>query len=179
MTDFYFERYEEQAEKALEAHTSAVSNGVLIEGIEDIGGIERLAIARAVPKEAVLMAKALRTSGVQPLHTIEQSPLIPGTFKGPVFRKGWGLGKLVDGAPYIEGGLARHETDANALLDESGQIYAYAPGMIGSIPVANGIALNRYAPSCATSMNDRAVLYGLATLAVRHDLDVQPTPINA
>jgi hypothetical protein len=108
---------------------------------------------------------------------MERSPLIPvsgGDRLGDdaPFERGWYLGKLVDGAPYTtKTNPVQREERPVGMLAESGTIYAYSPRMIGH-PVANGIALNRYSPVCATSMNDRAMLFGMAIQAVSHDLEM-------
>lgn len=180
MTDFYFERYMDQAAKALEGPMEQVGAGTLIKGIEDIGGAERAAIAQAVPAEAALLARVMRESGVEGSIVVERSPLIPVSGGDKLgddapFERGWYLGKLVDGATYAaHDGTIRHEADANAFLGEGGTVYAYSRHMLGN-PVASGIALNRYAPVCATSMNDRAMLFGMAVQAAAHDLEIPRT----
>lgn len=177
MANLYFERYGEQAAKALESPMTQVSNSALIEGIEDIGGVERTDIAHAVPIEAALVAQALRAAGVNAGQVVERSPIIPVRID-EVLTRGWYLGKLVGGAPYVIQGSVRREEEASAMLTVDGIIYAYSPYMAAQ-PIANGVALNRYAPVCATSMNDRAMLYGLAVLANLHDLDINSQPAKA
>lgn len=174
MTDFYFERYMDQAAQALEGPMEQVDNGTLIKGTESI---ERTRLMHAVPTEAAAIARLLCEAGVEGSSVIERSPLIPVSAAeqsdiDDQFEQGWYLGRLVDGATYAtHQGAVRHEAHASGFLSESGTIYAYSSQMIGH-PVASGIALNRYAPVCATSMNDRAMLFGLAVQAVSHDLEI-------
>lgn len=149
-----------------------VSNAKLIEGIEDIGGVERVAIARAVPVEAAMMAQALFAAGVQTRHTIKHPSHSP-TQDYEAFKVGWYLGPLPDGAPYAKGdGTIGREDGAVAMLGVDGGIYAYSPHTDQS---SDGLMLNRYAPVCATSMNDRTMLLGIAVKAAAHDLEVPPT----
>jgi hypothetical protein len=185
MPNFYFERYTESVVAAREQRPGRlVNNSTLIKGIEDLGGEERTAIAHAVPAEAKLVADAL-LSARRGTYPVERNPIIVSGIGGAALRNGWHLGKLVDGAPYMEGGRAYRDNTAHALLGEDGIVYAYMPwGSFKLNPETAlkedpGVILNRYAPVCATSMNDRAMLYGLASLVAKHDLDIQPAPINA
>ncbi|HVV66614.1 MAG TPA: hypothetical protein VHB72_00890 [Candidatus Saccharimonadales bacterium] len=177
MADFYFERYRDHAAKALQKQPVAeVTNGTLIEGIEDIGGVERAAISRAVPVEAKLVMGALRSANNYGGTVIKHAREKDGE---GLFLSGWALGELPDGASYFTGGRARREMGAVAFLDGSdGNLYAYSQ-QVPSRSVASGTVLDRYEPVNATSMNDRAVLFGLAMLAVHFKLDVQAAPAEA
>lgn len=68
----------DQAATALGGPMEQVSNGTLIQGIEDIGGDEGTAIAHAVPIEAALVSQALLAANVRDSETVERVPLSPG-----------------------------------------------------------------------------------------------------
>lgn len=181
MSDFYFERYMDHAIKNKGLAPSEVSASTLIEGIEDIGGEERVAIAKAVPREALQVFQALRGAQVAPNKLAVRTPDSSIASKR-LFIVGWNLRQLVDGASYFFDGATHQEPEACALLGEDGIVYTYAthpdPYATSSGGTEN-VALGRYSPVCATSMNDRAVLYGLASLTAFLELDVQTPAINA
>lgn len=177
MPGYYFERYAGQASAAVnDGSMLAVSRGDLIKGIEDIGGHERAAIAAAVPAEAAIMARALGAAGVAPNSRVEFIGDIPVRGERGL-KPGWYLGTL-ENVPYIDAdGAVHHADEAKSMVATDGSLYAYReePWDTGGRLAISGVALNRYDPACASSMNDRAMLHGIAVTVAHYDLEMPPT----
>lgn len=175
MPDFYFERYMKQAEAAVRAEPmEAVTDDELITGIQDIGGEEARAISAALPAEGAFMARLLHAANVSPHILIEFSSEIP-VHSGDKLRSGWYLGSLRHAVYMDAKGQVRSSKKAKGMLAKDGSIYAYRPQTLDTTGrlLIDGIALNRYAPVNSTTMNDRAMLYGMAILAANHAFDLR------
>lgn len=175
MTDFYFERYMKQAEAAVQAGPmEAVTDGELITGIQDMGSEEAQAISAALPAEGTFMARLLHAANVSPHMLIEFSSEIP-VRSDEKLRAGWYLGGLRHTAYMDAEGQVHSSKEAKGMLAEDGSIYAYRPKTLDSTGrlLIDGIALNRYAPVNSTTMNDRAMLYGMAIIAANHTFDLR------
>lgn len=177
MGGFYFERYMDLAAASIETagdmYDIATSDGELIRAIEDIGGQERADIARAIPHEASMIASLLQSKGVVRDSMIEFRPEIPVRWDQR-FEVGWFSGSLRS-ATYLDAEATVHRAPADqakVILSARGGLFAFMSDVNEGIGIKYGVALEHYSPVISTSMNDRAVLFGLAVLATRHDLQI-------
>jgi hypothetical protein len=177
MTDFYFERYMKQAEAAVRSGSmDAVTDGELITGIQDMGGEEAQTISATLPAEGAFMTRLLHTASVSPDIVVAFEPVLFQMGRDEELRVGWCLGSLRH-TVYMNGEGQVHSTpNAKGMLDEDGSIYAYQPLAIDTTEqerLTDGVALNRYTPVNSTTMNDRAMLYGMAILAANHTFNIR------